>query len=419
MAIKRIERTEYLNRLIAWRDKQLIKIITGIRRCGKSTLMEIYQDYLRTQGVQKAQMLSLNFEDYDLRELREPGKLHSYVLSHAAPGKMTYVFLDEIQHVRDWQEVVDSLFIKKNLDLYITGSNACLLSGEIATLISGRYVEIRMLPLSFREYVNATGTADNLAKSYRDFTESSSFPYALELSGHPRELHDYLEGIYHTIVVKDLAARKKIPDVMMLESVARFLFDNIGSPMSAKKMADTMTSSGRKIDVKTVERYVEALMESFIVCQAKRYNVKGKQYLKTLEKYYVTDVGLRRYLLGSRSTDVGHILENVVYLELLRRGYEVYVGKVDELEVDFVAMDRRGITYFQVAASVRAQDTLRRELTSLQKINDHYPKYILTLDEDPEADYEGIRRVNALEWLMGMCDEMRAGIMHLEKGGTI
>lgn len=315
---------------------------------------------------------------------------------------MTYVFLDEIQHVRDWQEVVDSLFIKKNLDLYITGSNACLLSGEIATLISGRYVEIRMLPLSFREYVNATGTADNLAKSYRDFTESSSFPYALELSGHPRELHDYLEGIYHTIVVKDLAARKKIPDVMMLESVARFLFDNIGSPMSTKKMADTMTSSGRKIDVKTVERYVEALMESFIVCQAKRYNVKGKQYLKTLEKYYVTDVGLRRYLLGSRSTDVGHILENVVYLELLRRGYEVYVGKVDELVVDFVAMDQRGITYFQVAASVRAQDTLRRELTSLQKINDHYPKYILTLDEDPEADYEGIRRVNALEWLMGM-----------------
>lgn len=340
--------------------------------------MEIYQDYLRTQGVQKAQILSLNFEDYDLRELREPGKLHSYVLSHAVPGKMTYVFLDEIQHVKDWQEVVDSLFIKKNLDLYITGSNACLLSGEISTLISGRYVEIRMLPLSFREYVNATGTADNLAKSYRDFTESSSFPYALELRGHPGELHDYLEGIYHTIVVKDLAARKKIPDVMMLESVARFLFDNIGSPMSAKKMADTMTSSGRKIDVKTVERYVDALMESFIVCQAKRYNVKGKQYLKTLE--------------------------NVVYLELLRRGYEVYVGKVDELEVDFVAMDRRGITYFQVAASVRAQDTLRRELTSLQKINDHYPKYILTLDEDPEADYEGIRRVNALEWLVGDAD---------------
>lgn len=401
MAIKRIERTEYLNRLIAWRDKQLIKIITGIRRCGKSTLMEIYQDYLRTQGVQKAQILSLNFEDYDLRELREPGKLHSYVLSHAVPEKTTYVFLDEIQHVKDWQEVVDSLFIKKSLDLYITGSNAYLLSGEIATLILGRYVEIRMLPLSFREYVKATGTENHLARSYRDFTESSSFPYALELRGHPKELHDYLEGIYHTIVVKDLAARKKIPDVMMLESVARFLFDNIGNPMSTKKMADTMTSSGRKIDVKTVERYVDALMKSFIVCQTKRYNVKGKQYLKTLEKYYVTDIGLRRYLLGSRSTDVGHILENVVYLELLRRGYEVYVGKVDELEVDFVAMDQRGITYFQVAASVRAQDTLKRELASLRKINDHYPKYILTLDEDPEADYEGIRRVNALEWLMG------------------
>lgn len=404
MAIKRIERSEYLNRLIAWRDKHLIKIITGIRRCGKSTLMEIYQDYLRTQGVREEQILFLNFEDYDLRELRDPGKLHSYVLSHAALETTTYVFLDEIQHVKDWQEVVDSFYIKKNLDLYITGSNAYLLSSEIATLISGRYVEIRMLPLSFREYVTATETEGDLIKSYRAYTESSSFPYALEFAGRPGELHDYLEGIYHTIVVKDLAARRKIPDVMMLESVARFVFDNIGSPMSTKKIADTMTSSGRKIDVKTVERYVDALLESFIVYQAKRYNVKGKQYLKTLEKYYVADIGLRRFLLGNRSTDVGHILENVVYLELLRRGYEVYVGKVDDLEVDFAAMDQKRITYYQVAASVREENTLKRELASLQRINDHYPKYILTLDEDPEADYEGIRRVNALEWLVGKVD---------------
>lgn len=401
MTGKRIERTEYLNRLIAWRDKRLIKIITGIRRCGKSTLMEIYQDYLRGQGVQESQIISINFEDFDLRSLRDPNQLHAYVKEQAVHGKMTYVFLDEIQHVKDWQDVIDSLYIKENLDLYITGSNAYLLSGEIATLISGRYVEIRMLPLSFREYVTATDAMDRLSQGYLDYIENSSFPYALELRGHVRELYDYLEGVYHTVVVKDLAARKKIPDVMMLESVARFIFDNIGSSLSTKRIADTMTSSGRKIDVKTVERYVDALMESFIVYQAKRYNIKGKQYLKTLEKYYVVDIGLRRLLLGSRSTDVGHILENVVYLELIRRGYEVYVGKAEELEVDFVAVDRRRTTYFQVAASVRDEQTLRRELSSLQKINDHYPKYILTLDEDPEADYEGIRRVNALEWLVG------------------
>ena len=315
---------------------------------------------------------------------------------------MAYVFLDEVQHVSGWQEVVDSFHIKKNLDIYITGSNAYLLSGEIATLLSGRYVEIKMLPLSFREYAEATEMTGNLAKCYLDYLENSSFPYALELKDQPRELHDYLEGIYNTVVVKDLMTRRKISDVMMLESVARFVFDNIGNPLSTKKIADTMTSSGRKMDVKTVEKYVDALKESFIVYQAKRYNVKGKEYLKTLEKYYVVDMGIRYTLLGSRFVDVGHILENVVYLELLRRGYDVYVGKVDDLEVDFVAMEQKRITYFQVAASVREESALKRELASLQKINDHYPKWILTLDEDPEGDYDGIRRVNVLEWLMGM-----------------
>lgn len=401
MIANRLQRNEYLDKLIAFKDKNIIKIITGIRRCGKSTLMEIYQDYLRSIDVEEKQIISINFEDYDFRSLRNPEKLHAYVKERMVPDKMTYVFLDEIQHVTQWQEVVDSFHIKKNLDIYITGSNAYLLSSEIATLISGRYVEIRMLPLSFKEFVTATNGQENLSKAYLQYIESSSFPYALVLKDHPKELRDYLEGIYNTVVVKDLVARKKIPDVMMLESVARFVFDGIGSPMSTKKIADTMTSSGRKIDVRTVEKYVDALMESFIVYQAKRYNVKGKQYLKTLEKYYVVDIGLRYMLLGSRSTDVGHILENVVYLELLRRGYDVYVGKVDDLEVDFVAMDQKRITYYQVAASVRDENTLKRELASLQKISDHYPKMILTLDEDPEADYDGIRRINALEWLMG------------------
>lgn len=401
MAMQRIERKQYLDKLIAFREKQLIKIITGVRRCGKSTLMEIYQDYLREQGVTAEQIVAVNLEDYDYYELRNPKALHSYLKERLVPGKTTYIFLDEIQHCEEFPRVVDSLYIKKGIDLYITGSNAYMLSSEIATLISGRYVEIKMLPLSFREYVDSTGNTNDLSRKYTSYLENSSFPYALELVDQPKEIKDYLDGIYNTIVVKDIAKRHKIPDTMMLESVARFVFDNIGSQLSTKKIADTMTSEGRKIDVKTVEKYLKALMESYIVYQAKRYNVKGRQYLKTLEKYYVVDIGLRYMLLGSRSTDVGHILENVIYLELLRRGYDVYVGKIDELEVDFVAMEAKKIIYFQVAATVRDQKTLQRELTPLQKITDHYPKFILTLDEDPEADYDGIRRVNALDWLIG------------------
>lgn len=401
MAMQRIERKQYLDKLIAFREKQLIKIITGVRRCGKSTLMEIYQNYLREQGVTAEQIVAVNFEDYDYYELRNPKALHSYLKERLVPGKTTYIFLDEIQHCEEFPRVVDSLYIKKGIDLYITGSNAYMLSSEIATLISGRYVEIKMLPLSFREYVDSTGNTNDLSRKYTSYLENSSFPYALELVDQPKEIKDYLDGIYNTIVVKDIAKRHKIPDTMMLESVARFVFDNIGSQLSTKKIADTMTSEGRKIDVKTVEKYLKALMESYIVYQAKRYSVKGRQYLKTLEKYYVVDIGLRYMLLGSRSTDVGHILENVIYLELLRRGYDVYVGKIDELEVDFVAMEAKKIIYFQAAATVRDQKTLQRELTPLQKITDHYPKFILTLDEDPEADYDGIRRVNALDWLIG------------------
>lgn len=399
--MKRIERKEYLDKLIALKDKNIIKVITGVRRCGKSTLMEIFQDYLKGQGIEEERIVAINLEDYDFFELRQPAKLHSYIKERLSKDKMTYVFIDEIQHCENFPDVVDSLYIKKNVDLYLTGSNAYMLSSEIATLISGRYIEIPMLPLSFKEYVSSTGGENDLSKKYLSYIENSSFPYSMELAGQPKEIKDYLEGIYNTIVIKDISNRKKVQDTMMLESVARFVFDNIGNPLSTKKIADTMTSDGRKIDVKTVEKYLAGLLESFILYQAKRYNIKGKQYLKTLEKYYVVDIGLRYMLLGTRGTDVGHILENVIYLELLRRGYEVYVGKVDDLEVDFVAMEQKRTIYFQVAATVRDEETLKRELNPLQKISDHYQKFILTLDEDPEADYEGIRRVNALEWLMG------------------
>ena len=401
-----IRRMEYMNKLIAFKDKQLIKIVTGIRRCGKSTLLQLYQEWLRQNSVEDEQIISINFEDIDYEELTDYKKLYAYLKERLVKDKMTYIFLDEVQNIDDFPKVVDSLYIKKNVDIYITGSNAYMLSSEIATLISGRYVQIEMLPLSFKEYMESTGSMSDRGIKYTEYLENSSFPYTLELKGQPDEIRDYLEGLYNTIVVKDIVNRRKITDTMMLKSVLRFVFDNIGSTLSSKKIADTMTmtSDGRKIDTKTVEKYLEALSESYIIYQAKRYNIKGKQYLKTLEKYYVVDIGLRYMLLGSRQADVGHILENVVYLELLRRGYDVYVGKVDEFEVDFVAQNNRGTAYFQVALTVRDEKTLERELRPLLSIRDHYPKVILTLDEDPEAQYDGIRRINARDWLLGLTD---------------
>lgn len=396
-----ISRKEYLDKLIAFRDKQIIKVITGVRRCGKSTLMELFQRHLLENDVVKEQIVSINLEDYDFKKLQEPDALYSYIKEHLVSGKMTYLFIDEVQRCAVFQEVIDSVYLKPDVDIYLTGSNASLLSSEIATLLSGRYVEVSMLPLSFREYVESTGDEKNLSRKYRDYVAFGSFPYVLQLQEQPKEIRDYLEGLYNTIVVKDISTRHRISDPMMLESVIRFVYDNIGSQLSTKRIADTMTSEGRKIDVKTVEKYLNSMLECFITYKAERYNVKGRQHLKTLEKYYAVDIGLRYYLLGTRSTDVGHILENVIYLELLRRGYEVYVGKIDDLEIDFVAIDDKRTIYFQVAATVRDEKTLQRELAPLQKANDHYQKLILTLDEDPEADYNGIRRINALDWLMG------------------
>ena len=336
-----IERKDYLDKLIAFKDKQLIKVVTGIRRCGKSTLLKLYQQWLRDNGVEGQQIVSVNFEDLDFEELTDYKKLYAYLKERLVEEKMTYIFLVEIQNVENFPKVVDSLYIKDNVDIYITGSNAYMLSSEIATLISGRYVQIEMLPLSFKEYMESTGSKEDRGVKYTEYLMNSSFPYALNLKDQPDEIRDYLESIYNTILVKDIVSRKKITDTMMLKSVLRFVFDNIGSPLSSKKIADTMTSAGRKIDPKTVERYLDWLADSYIVYQAKRYNIKGKQHLKTLEKYYVVDIGLRFMLLGNKRADAGHILENVVYLELLRRGYDVYVGKVDEFEVDFVAKTAR------------------------------------------------------------------------------
>lgn len=396
-----IERTKYLDRLICWKDKRVIKVITGIRRCGKSTLMELFQNYLLDNGVGPDRIIAVNLEDYAFEELREPKLLHSYVMKRLSPEGKTYVFLDEVQMVEDFQRVVDSLFLRENIDLYITGSNAYMLSGELATLLSGRYVTIEMLPLSFHEYVSWTGDTGDLQKKYVRYLETSSFPYITELEGDEKAIREYLQGTYSTVVLKDVVGRLGNVDPMVLESLLRFVMSSIGSQLSTKKIADIMTSMGRKIDVRTVEKYLTAFLDSYIFYRAKRYDVKGKQHLKTLEKYYASDIGLRFLLLGRKQLDTGHILENIVYLELVRRGYEVYIGKVGEFEVDFVAVGIGGVNYFQVAATVRDDLTLERELRVLQKINDYYPKFILTLDEDPDADFDGIRKINVLDWLIG------------------
>ena len=396
---KTIKREEYLERLRNLKHKKLIKILTGIRRCGKSTVLEMFKNELLKNGVDENQIIFINFEDYENKSLRNPDVLYNHIKKLLTP-KMNYIFLDEIQRVENFPEVVDSLYIKDNVDLYLTGSNSSLLSSEIATLISGRYVEIKMQPFSFAEFVMATGQSENLSKAYRQYIETSSFPYVLELLQTPQEINSYLEGIYNTILVKDIIDRKKIADTNVLKSVTQFIFDNIGLELSSKRIADTLTSNGRKSDPKTIEKYVSSLEESFIINKASRYNIKGKEYLKSLEKYYVSDIGLRNFMLGKKAMDVGHILENIIYLELLRRGYSVYVGKIDDMEIDFVAQNQQGNFYIQVAASVRDENTLKRELRSLQAIKDNYPKILLTLDDDPECDYEGITRKNALDWLV-------------------
>ena len=394
-----ITRYEYLNQLISFRDKHIIKVVTGIRRCGKSTLLDMYRDQLLESGVNDEQITTVNFEDAEFEELMDRKSLYAYVKKRLLPDKMNYIILDEIQHVDEWQRAVDSLFIKKNCDVYITGSNAYLLSGELATLLSGRYVEIRMLPLSFAEYISAFPDKTELPVKYRSYLAGSSFPYTLELN-RTKDIRAYLDGIYTSVVLKDVVKRKKIADVSALESVIRFMFDNIGNLCSAKKITDTLNSAGRKISVHTVEGYLAALCDSFILYKAGRYDVKGKQYLKTGEKYYIVDIGLRYYLLGSQKADMGRALENVVYLELLRRGYEVRVGKVGNAEIDFIAVNENGVEYYQAALTVRDENTLCRELAPFNGINDHNPKFLLTLDEDPPASHNGIKQLNALDWLL-------------------
>ncbi|MBR1937297.1 MAG: ATP-binding protein [Bacilli bacterium] len=398
-----IERNEYLEVLKRFKDKELIKVITGIRRCGKSTLLKLYQDYLLSSGITEDQIISINLEDLKYNYITDYMDLYNYINDNLNKNKKNYVFIDEVQKINEFQKTVDSLYIKKNVDLYITGSNAYLLSSEISTLLSGRYVEIKMLPLSFREYKEVYNDLNN-DELYQKYISVGSMPYATYLDTED-DVSMYLSSLYNDIIIKDVMTRKKIQDEAMLKSVANFLMDNIGNLVSVNNIATTMTNDGREINVRTVEKYLNGFVESFFLYKVSRYDVKGKQYLKTGEKYYVSDLGLRYFILGRKIGDYGHVLENIVYLELLRRGYDVFVGKVDDYEVDFVALNNKGRLYVQVADTLKGIDEtdtriLDREIRSLKKIDDNYEKIILTSDKIPISNEDGIIIRNVLEWLL-------------------
>ena len=385
-----------------------LKVVTGIRRCGKSVLLEQYQDRLRAAGVEAEQIISINFEDLDYEDLLDYKALYQYIKERLCGGKMTYIFLDEIQNVPDFQKVVDSLYVKNNTDVYITGSNSYLLSSELATLLSGRYVEISMLPLSFREYVTVTGMQREDA--FAEYMKTGGIPYVAVMNRTDEKVNQYLEGIYNTVIVKDIeerqtrkekdAGKRKITDIALLKTIARYLASVIGSPVSMKSVTDYLTSSGRKVSPNTVSDYVEALTESFIFYPVERFDIVGKQLLKANKKLYMVDLGLRNHIFPRKRYDLGFSIENIVYFELLRRGYQVNIGKYGSTEVDFVVQNQGILTYYQVTADMTAEETFEREMRPLRGIPDNYEKIVLTLDRFSLGNYDGIKVVNVIDWLL-------------------
>lgn len=403
-----VERKEYLDQLWAWKDEQIIKVVTGIRRCGKSVLLEQYQNRLQAAGVEAEQIISINFEDLDFEELLDYKALYRYIKERLCSDKMTYIFLDEIQNVPDFQKVVDSLYVKNNTDVYITGSNSYLFSSELATLWSGRYVELSMLPLSFREYVTVTGMPKE--EAFSEYMKTGGIPYVAVMNRADEKVNQYLEGIYNTVIVKDIeerqarrekdAGKRKITDIALLKTIARYLASVIGSSVSMKSVTDYLISSGRKVSPNTVSDYVEALTESFIFYPAERFDIVGKQLLKVNKKLYMVDLGLRNHVLPRKRYDLEFSIENIVYFELLRRGYQVNIGKYGSTEVDFVAQNQGVITYYQVTADMTAEETFEREMRPLRSIQDNYEKIVLTLDRFSLGNYDGIKVVNVIDWLL-------------------
>lgn len=405
-----VERKQYLQELKQWKDDDVIKVVTGLRRCGKSTLLAQFQNWLLENGIENEQIISINFEELEYEDLLDYKKLYAYIKERLAEGKMTYIFLDEIQKVSDFEKVVDSLNVKPYVDIYITGSNAYMLSGDLATLLTGRYVEIKMLPLSFAEFMEVT----NLRKedAFEEYLRCGGLPYVATMNRTGEKVDTYLEGIYNTVIVRDIEDRqarleqdkklRKITDISLLKSIAKYLASTIGNPVSAKSITDYLISSGRKVSNTTVGDYADALTEAFIFYSAQRFDVVGKQLLKSNGKYYIVDLGLRNHILPRRKYDLGFSIENIVYLELLRRGYRVFIGKVGTTEVDFVAEQQGVYTYFQVTADMAAEETFNREIAPLKNIKDNYEKIILTLDRVTLGNYEGIEVINLLDWLLNV-----------------
>ena len=403
-----VERKEYLEHLIQWKDEQVIKVVTGIRRCGKSTLLLQYQEWLKASGVSDEQIVTINFEELEYEELQDYKKLYAYLKDRLCKGKMTYIFLDEIQKVSAFEKVVDSLYVKPQVDLYVTGSNAYMLSGDLATLLTGRYVEIKMLPLSFYEFLEITGSGQE--QGFSEYMRDGGLPYVAVMDRTPEKVETYLEGIYNTVIVKDIEDRqarkesdsdkRKINDILLLKTIARYLASIVGNPVSIRSITNYFISNGRKISPNTVSDYVEALTESFIFYPAERFDIIGKQLLKANRKMYIVDLGLRNHILPRRQYDLGFSLENIVYFELLRRGYRVMIGKIGSTEVDFVAEKQGTYTYFQVTADMTAQETFEREMKPLRRIRDNYEKIVLTGDRLTLGNYDGIQVKYLPDWLL-------------------
>lgn len=430
------KRDIYLNKLIAFKDTEPVKVITGIRRCGKSSLLKLMVEYLKANGISSENIIEMNFESHSFKDMTAD-ELYYYVKNKAIEGERMYLFFDEVQRIDKWEDTINAFRVDLNCDIYITGSNAYLLSSEYSTYLSGRCVEIRMLPLSFSEFiefhgfeiketpgalsrtrkvaVDRNGEKYSLSEMFDAYVRFGGMPGIVDIGLDGEKALVLLDGIYSSVVMRDVLerekkrGRKQITDPILLRKIILFLADNIGSNVSFSSIGNTLVNeglieeTGRKgsPSTHTVQSYVGALLESYFFYDIKRFDIKGKEYLRTLGKYYIVDIGLRNYLLGFRDRDTGHILENIVYFELLRRGYDVAIGKVDNAEVDFIASKADDKLYVQVTESMKSEDVRARELKPMRAIRDNYEKIILTLDTGLNTSYDGIKSINLVEWLLG------------------
>ena len=398
-----ILREKYLNKMIDAKDKPFIKVITGVRRSGKSTLLLMFKDYLLNNNTLEDNIIYINFESALYDDIKNYKDLYQYVKEKIKKDKV-YLLLDEVQNVEAWEKAINSFSVDFDIDIYITGSNAYLLSSELSTLLSGRYIEIKMYPLSFKEYLvfNKYNTKSDLDNKFMEYLKYGGLPAITLIKDNDELVLSYLNDIYNTIVKKDIIDRNNIKDTVLLENIIKYLATNIGSSVSSTKISNYLNTNKIALNSnhQTIDNYLNMLEKSFIMYKADRTDIKSKALLKTLGKYYIADTGIRNIILGFRNIDEGHLLENIVYLELLRRGYQVNIGKTNDYEVDFVAENPNTIKYYQVTKTIVTEEVRKRELRSLESINDNYEKIILTLDKPFSKDYNGIKVINIIDWLL-------------------